>query len=643
MTDVRPRRAVAQQPPTSPAAVERPSTIPHVAALDGARGLAVAAVLLFHAGHLRGGYLGVDFFFTLSGFLITSLLLAAVTRDGVVELRGFWARRARRLLPALVVLMVGIALYSAFVASPDQLQQIRGDALATLAYVANWHQIFAGRNYFALFTSPSPLDHTWSLSIEEQFYLLWPLVIVAVLAWSKRNRNLANLTLATSLALAAVSSVLMVVLYDPVNFGRSYFGTDTRAAAILFGAALAAWLNGHGPARRRDRRVALEGIALAGVVVLAIAWTRLDGSSSTLYRGGFLVCGLAATAIIAAAVHPQRGPIARALSFRPLCALGLISYGVYLYHWPIDVTFDAKRVGFNGWPLFAFQTTLTILIAIVSYRFIERPIRRGAAPNLQWGIVIPATALVVVVLVVVSTLGAKPAPQVDPIRHPLQAAAQAFKTAPPNARRVMVVGDSVAYSVAVGMQHVSTSPPAVTFNSAVQGCVFPDTVKRTRHHNAMGSTFFLNAFTCNPPWRSGVIQRFHPTTILWVQNNPSDAVLVHGAWLGGCSDAYASFYENALRAELASLSVHGAKVVMTTEVYPRYLFAREDPFTDCDNAVRRKVAAETGTQLIDLNAYVCPTHSCRTTENGVVLRKDGEHFDGPGGQLIGKWLLGQLH
>jgi hypothetical protein len=129
--------------------------------------------------------------------------------------------------------------------------------------------------------------------------------------------------------------------------------------------------------------------------------------------------------------------------------------------------------------------------------------------------------------------------------------------------------------------------------------------------------------------------------ILWIIDNPANAVMVHGTWLEACSPAYMSFYETAIRAEMARLSTH-ATVVMTTAVYPRYLFAREDPFTDCDNAVRRKVARETGTRLIDLNAYVCPTPNCRKTVNGVTLRQDGEHFDGPGGQLIARWLLRQL-
>ncbi|HEY5014416.1 MAG TPA: acyltransferase, partial [Acidimicrobiia bacterium] len=254
--------------------------------------MAVAGVLLFHGGHLTGGYLGVDFFFTLSGFLITSLLLAESSRTGSVGLGGFWARRARRLLPALTVLLVGVAVYSIALAKPSELAQIRGDAFGTLGYVANWHQIFAHQSYFALFTAPSPLNHTWSLAIEEQFYVIWPLIFVALLA--RFARSTPKAVLATSLALAGVSSVVMIVLYNPADTNRVYFGTDTRAAAILFGAALAAFLAIHGPARTRAARIAVECTGLVGAVVLALAWTRLDGQSSTLYRGGFAACGLAA-------------------------------------------------------------------------------------------------------------------------------------------------------------------------------------------------------------------------------------------------------------------------------------------------------------------------------------------------------------
>ena len=159
--------SVVEAPPTEGSMVERR----HITALDGARGAAVIAVLLFHGGVLKGGYLGVDLFFVLSGYLITSLLLAETARSGTIGLGGFWARRARRLLPALFLMLLAVCAYAIFIAKPTELNQIRGDFLATLGYVANWHLVLAHYDYWRLFTSPSPLNHTWSLAIEEQFYV----------------------------------------------------------------------------------------------------------------------------------------------------------------------------------------------------------------------------------------------------------------------------------------------------------------------------------------------------------------------------------------------------------------------------------------------------------------------------------------
>src|SRR4051812_35424451 len=160
-------------------------------ALDGIRGVAVAAVLLFHAGHLRGGYLGVDLFFTLSGFLITSLLLAEARAHGTVRLGAFWSRRARRLLPALGVLLIGVALYARLAARPDELDRIRWDGVWTALYAANWRAVVAKASYWSMFTAPSPLQHTWSLAIEEQFYLVWPIIVVAI---ARRARDAARAT-----------------------------------------------------------------------------------------------------------------------------------------------------------------------------------------------------------------------------------------------------------------------------------------------------------------------------------------------------------------------------------------------------------------------------------------------------------------
>ncbi|MGZ8763999.1 MAG: acyltransferase family protein, partial [Acidimicrobiia bacterium] len=299
-------------------------SIRHIPALDGLRGAAICGVLLFHGGHLTGGFLGVDLFFVLSGFLITSLLLveAGSRLHAPIRLGAFWARRARRLLPALGGLLVGIAVYAVVFARPTELAQIRGDALATVFYGANWRAVGATHDYWSLFSAPSPLQHTWSLAIEEQFYLVWPLVFVGLLAWCGRAIAATVFVVATLGALG--SAAAMWLLFDPGSTARAYYGTDTRAAGILLGAALAGLLRWRGSCRGRLARIGLESAGLVAFAGLVIAWTRLDGQATVLYRGGLFACGLAAVVVIAAAVHPVPGPIARVLSWRPLCLLGLV-------------------------------------------------------------------------------------------------------------------------------------------------------------------------------------------------------------------------------------------------------------------------------------------------------------------------------
>jgi peptidoglycan/LPS O-acetylase OafA/YrhL len=555
------------------------------------------------------------------------------------------------LLPALAVLLVWVAVYGAVFATRQELTQIRYDALATLGYGANWRSVFSHESYWALFSAPSPLRHTWSLAIEEQFYLVWPLIFVGLLARWKRNAPRA--VFVTALVLAGVSSVLMVVLYDPASTARAYYGTDTRAAAILFGAALAAWLAMKGPTRNR---LALEAIGLVGAGVLALAWMRLDGQSSTLYRGGFLACGLCATAVIATVVHPQPGVLSRVLSLRPLCGLGLISYGVYLYHWPIDVVLDEKRAHLGGWPLFALQTSATLAVAIASYRFIEQPVRRGAFSSYQWRLLTPALSAGLVGALLAGTAGGAlpPLDAAGAAFPPLDSAGlsksvappaitrkDAYKTAAPGARRVLLVGNSVAYLMGPSMASIHTDPPLVVLDAALPGCTFvPSTRARTVLNGDRAA--IVASRTCHPGWEVGVVQRFRPDVVLWVMSGPPNALWHDGRWLDPCSPSYAATFRVRLRDEVARLGAGGAKVVITTAAYSRYYLYGSDAPINCENPLRREVAAATGAQLVDLFEYICPHGQCREKQDGVALRTDGLHYRGAGGRIVARWLIDQV-
>ena len=600
-----------------------PVTIRHVAALDGLRGMAVAGVLVFHGG------------------LSAPFIFDDHDRTESVRLGKFWARRARRLLPALGGVLVGVALYALVVAKPDELRQIRGDALATIGYVANWRAVFAQQDYWALFRTPSPLQHTWSLAIEEQFYLVWPLVFVGLLAWWKRAAPKA--VLVTALVLAGVSGVLTSVFWDPLDPSRSYYGTDTRAAAVLLGAALASALAIWGPVRGRVGRTVLEAIGFAGVATLAVAWTSLDGQSSGLYHGGLFLCGIAATAVIAASVHPTSGLISRALSFRPICLLGLISYGVYLWHWPVYIVFDDQRLGIEGWTLLAARFAITIAIAIASYRLLEQPIRHGAFTAHQWRFLTPALAAGVVVVLFATTSGAPPVVSTSTADAISRETAHA-NAAPPGTQRLLVIGDSVAHHLAEGFHAFTAQPPVITLNQAVIACTFPSGAEAV-NHDTITSLQRDYAVNCDDDWKTAV-DRFDPDLVLLVFWTPGDASYKYnGTWMQPCDAAYDAMYERDLATSARSLGARGAHVAIANSPYA----VREETNPgarhriDCVNRIQRRLAREQGVQLVDLFHFVCPrAPKCLTSVMNTVLRPDTVHFTDAGARLVDRWLLAQM-
>lgn len=414
----------------------------HQPALDGLRAVAVTAVLLFHArfGWATGGFLGVSLFFTLSGFLITSLLLREGTRTERIDLRRFWTRRFRRLLPASwATIGLVVAMGLAGVWSAAQLRDLRGDVLSALAQVVNWHFILQGRSYGATFQSPSPLEHFWSLAIEEQFYLLLPLVVVGLLAFERRRGGRDLRILVAVFSAAAVGSAVLNGVLAGSGTDAAYFGTFSRMFELLAGALVACALLRSVRLRSRAVRIASEVGALVGFAVALVLWHVATVGSRWMYPGGFLLFAACSCALILAAM--QDGVVARVLSWRPLVALGGISYGVYLLHWPVFLWLSPERVGWAPWPLFALQMAVTLALAVVMFRFLERPVRVGGLlPAKRVRTVVPAALIVLVVSTAVVTADL-PAPT------SLERAAASDTTVAPRALRVMAVGDELAASV----------------------------------------------------------------------------------------------------------------------------------------------------------------------------------------------------
>lgn len=378
-TDDAAPRVVPDAVPTGPAPTSRSAKFRYEPALDGLRALAVLAIIAFHFNYTwaRGAYLSVDLFFILSGFLITTLLIMEWRRTDTIALRAFWGRRARRLLPALLVLLIFVAFFTRFEIDPWNRAAIRGDGIASLFYVANWRFIADKQGYFELFSAASPLRHMWTLAIEEQFYLVWPLVVFAIMKVSRGSLR----ALASVCGVGVIASiVVMAITYGPGDPLRAYYGTDARAHTILIGALLAVLLAVWTPSAAAKRRLVIAG-AIAFVVMM-YAWNVATGTSWRYYHGGSALYAVIACVVIAGASQP--GVLRSALGFRPLAWIGRLSYGLYLFHWPIIVWLVPSRVHLSGLPLNGLRLALTFTVATFCFYLIEAPIRERRRPTWPW-------------------------------------------------------------------------------------------------------------------------------------------------------------------------------------------------------------------------------------------------------------------
>ena len=415
--------------PTAPAVTER-ALNRYVGALDGLRAIAVAAVVIFHfaPSSLPGGFLGVDVFFVVSGFLIARLLVADIAATGSFSRPRFWARRARRLLPAAAVMTVVVLVISAVKLTPVELHDLRAQALGSLLYVANWVLIAQKGSYFALTGRPSPFLHMWSLAIEEQFYLVLPLVFFA----ARRALDAPPRARAAVLALVAAlgSTIWMATLVTPLGDpSRAYLGTGSHAMGLLVGVALGILAGAGGPwdaigarlAREPGARITTSLVGIAALIAVLATMRLTSDHSYHLFRGGFLAFSLVCGVLIAIVVlNPQLG-VTRALSTPALVAFGLRSYSLYLWHWPVRV-FLTPRSGLDGAELFLARLAVSLVLAELSYRFVEQPFRTGVVARRSGsrGAIAFFGALTAVAVVLVVTIAAPTA-----IRTPTLAAAAA--------------------------------------------------------------------------------------------------------------------------------------------------------------------------------------------------------------------------
>lgn len=361
--------------------VPRSARLPYIPGLDGLRALAVIAVLLYHANlPIWGGFLGVEAFFVLSGFLITALLLVEWRQNGHIDFKAFWLRRARRILPALFLVLIGTVIFTLLLL-PTEVAALRKDTLAALGYVMNWYLMSSEQSYFDPVARPPLLQHLWSLAIEEQFYLAWPVIFLL----GMRFLRVSGFWFATLLA-AGASSVIMFTLYGPGgDVSRVYYGTDTRATGLLLGAALAMVLTpGYAP-QEHNRRVSLL-LDSAGVVALCgllASFLWVNDYTPTLYLGGLATFSIATAVVIAAVSHPHTRLMPALLGWQPLRWIGTRSYGIYLWHWPVFmVTRPQLDVALDGWLLLVVRLTVVLVLAGLSYRFVEMPIRHGSLGRL---------------------------------------------------------------------------------------------------------------------------------------------------------------------------------------------------------------------------------------------------------------------
>ena len=651
---------------TSSVAAGRRPRLAYAPGLDGIRALSILGIMANHLGlaWANGGFISVNVFFVLSGYLISSLLLKEWQSSGTIRLRSFWARRARRLLPALFVLLVGIALYAWLLAPLDTRSSLRGDGLATLFYVANWHQIFTGQSYFAQTATPSPLLHTWTLAIEEQFYLLWPLIVLGLLKLRRSIRALAILSF-----IGAVGSALeMAILYhagtDP---SRLYYGTDTRAQDLLIGATLAFVLGNREPARRSSRRSVAGVIGALGIIGFAFEWSRLTFSSGFPYRGGYFLADSLTAVVIFGVVQAPTSLLARVLGMRPLAYIGKISYALYLWHWPLIVVLDHARTGLTGIDLLVVRVAASFFAAVVSSQLVEMPIRRGAFTSWRAWVGAPVVAVTCAIGLVVATVTPVGA---EAITFPTSSGSSStpkgardlgpgptftdyseWTSDPGSLIPVLWVGDSISLTLFFGLAKPGVADHLKIIARGVVGCGL-SVVVPLEDQGVVGDPF-PDCWQWPTWWKNDVA--FYKPKVVCLITGYWEAMsrFYEGRWQHLGDPAFDSYVTSQLQKAISILSAKGAKVALFTSPYfengeqpDGQLWPEANParINEYNLIVAQVAALHPGVvTVVPFGAYLDPQGQFTSTIDGITVRaSDGVHTTLAGDQYLAPKLLPEL-
>jgi peptidoglycan/LPS O-acetylase OafA/YrhL len=651
---------------------------PGIRALDGVRALAVALVLADHGGipGMAGGFLGVDIFFVLSGFLITSLLLDELGRSGRVDLTNFWIRRARRLLPALVLMVLTVAVGRQFF-SPEAIGGLRDDAVATFFWMANWMFVTEKTGYFAQGAPPSPLQHAWSLGVEEQYYIVWPLVLIAVavvLAARAHRRDrwatlggvrLTAFLLATLGALGSAAAA--VLLASDTTRDRVYFGTDTRAQALLVGAAASALLVGDWSSlnrgwsliRSRWGRWIARLLPVIGLMLLGAAVHCATGSAREFRSGLLIAVAIAAALVIAPVALDQRGPVAAVLGWGPLAWLGTISYGVYLWHWPIFLVLNGERTGWSGLSLFGVRCAATLAVSTVSWWAIEQPVRKWRpvrVPLLPLAGATAATAAAVTLLVV--PVGSRPGsgpleaslpPGVSSVAVVSPSPPQEFRPARAFAQRdpgrpltVSVFGDSIGWTL---MHFLPATPGFQFIDHTVIGC----SLVRGGPYHYLDQTLDQKSECESWPGRwTSQIAIDRPDAVLLIVGRWETVDRVNeGRWTHIGDPGFDAYIAAELRRAVDILSFSGAPLTVANLPYSRRgerpdgsLYPEDQPsrVDQWNMLLGKTIGNRPDVRIMDFKKKLCPRGVYTAEVDGIQVRSDGVHLTDQGVQWLTPWL-----